>query len=351
MSAEATKSKSQKDGEASVEAFRHALGPFVVAAQKTRMPMIFLNANDGNAIVFANDSFLKLIGYTREEIMVADFRSLLADGVDDENLHVLDAAFRSEHCIDPEVHYRRKDGSEFWASMFITPVCDRAGKVVQYFASFADLTAHRLENRRSNALIAELNHRVKNTLATVQFIVSHALRDPAVPSKIRLAIESRIQALSRSHDLLTETKWCGVGLHDLVNRSLDPFHAASNSVDRITIAGSNLLLPPKTSLAIAIALNELATNSVKYGALSDEVGTVTVDWETVHNTSGDRLIIQWQERNGPVVAPPTHKGFGTWVLGRGISHELDGTVSLDYHSHGVSCLIDIPDPAFIRSIE
>lgn len=153
MSTETSKSPVQKAGEASVDSFRRALGPFVVAAEQTRMPMLFLNANDEHSVIFANDSFLNLTGYTRDDVLAADFESLLADGFDAENIRMLGSVFDSNLCSDAEVHYKRKDGTEFWASMFITPVRDKSGKVVQYFVSFADLTSHRLENGRCNALI------------------------------------------------------------------------------------------------------------------------------------------------------------------------------------------------------
>ncbi len=350
MSTRTLKSPSQKAGEASVNAFRRELGPFVVAAEKTRMPMLFLDATDDYSILFTNEAFLTLTGYSRDEVIAKDVRSLLASGFDDENLKLLETAFLGEVCGETEVHYIRKDGSECWASMLVSPVTDKSGSVVQYFASFADLTAHRLENRRCKTLIDELDHRVKNTLATVQLMVTHALRDPVVPPKICVAIESRVQALSQSHDLLTKTKWDGSGLHDLVDMAMTPFEAMPNRKNRITMAGDNIIVSPKTTLAIAIALNELATNSIKYGAFANDEGRVAVEWNLIKVPSGDRLLIRWQERNGPTVLEPTHEGFGSWVLRRGIAHELDGTVTLDYLPSGVRCEIDIPAPSFDRKV-
>ena len=351
MSTRTLKSPSQEAGEATIDAFRNKLGPFVVAAEKTRMPMLFLDATDDYSILFANDAFLNLTGYSRDEVIATDVRSLLAEGFDDENLQKLETAFLCEVCGDTEVYYIRKDGTEFWASMLVSPVTDKSGRVVQYFASFADLTAHRLENRRCNMLIDELDHRVKNTLATVQVMATYALRDPVLPATIRVAIESRIQALSQSHDLLTKTKWDGSGLYDLVEMAMKPFDTMPDRRNRITIAGNNMLLSPKTTLAIAIALNELATNSIKYGAFANDEGHVAVNWNVERNPAGDRLHIHWQERNGPVVPEPTHQGFGSWVLRRGIAHELDGSVTLDYLPEGVRCLIDIPAPVSHRSIQ
>lgn len=336
------KSDTQKESEASVDAFRQELGPFVVAAEKTRMPMVFTDEEPGHPVIFANDAFLKLTGYAREEVLAKNFQSLLAVGVDDEAMAIVQAAFRGECDREPDIHYRRKDGSEFWASVFVSPVCDESGKVVQQFVSFADITRHRQDNARCKMLIDELNHRVKNTLSTVQSIVTQALRHPAEPAAIREAIESRILALSKSHDLLTSSNWEGAGLHDLVDIALHPFEVIASRAERFTIVGDNVVLSPNTTLSIAIALHELATNAVKYGAFSNDAGRIAIDWTVVSDVSGSWLTLRWRERDGPPVAPPTHKGFGSWVIERGLPHELGGKVTLDYLSEGVACTIDIP---------
>jgi PAS domain S-box-containing protein len=338
------KSDAQKASEATVNVFRNDLGPFVVAAEKTRMPMVFTDVKPGHAVIFANDAFLLLTGYNREDVLGKSFQSLLAPGVDAETRLVVEAAFRGECDCDPDIHYRREDGTEFWASVFVSPVCDSQGIVVQQFVSFVDLTAHREEAARCKMLIDELNHRVKNTLSTVQSIVTQALRHPAEPAVIREAIESRILALSKSHDLLTSTNWVGAGLHDLVDLALHPFEVIAGHAERFTISGDNIQLPPKTTLSLAIAIHELATNAVKYGAFSNETGRIGIDWTVTPVTNEDRLVLRWQERGGPPVIPPTRKGFGSWVIERGLAHELGGRVKLDYQQQGVACTIDIPCP-------
>lgn len=338
------KSEAQKEGEATVDAFRQELGPFVVAAEKTRMPMVFVDEEPGHPVVFANDAFLKLTGYGREEVLAKSFQSLLAVGMDSESVPIVEAAFRGEGDHEPEIHYKRKNGSEFWASVFVSPVCDESGKVVQQFVSFIDLTGHRQETARCKMLIDELNHRVKNTLSTVQSIVTQALRRPAEPAAIREAIEARILALSRSHDLLTSSNWEGAGLHDLVDTALHPFEVIAGRVERFTIVGQNVHLPPNVTLSIAIALHELATNAVKYGAFSNDAGTIAIDWTVLREAGGHRLELRWRERDGPPVMQPTHKGFGSWVLERGLAHELGGRVTLDYPVQGVACTINILIP-------
>lgn len=342
-----TKSDAQKDGEASVNAFRQNLGPFVVAAQKTRMPMAFADEKFGHPVIFANDAFLVLTGYAREEVLGKSFQSLLAVGVEADAMRTVEAAFRGECDREPEIHYKRKDGSEFWASMFVSPVCDEDGTVVQQFVSLVDLTKQWQDCARYKTLIDELNHRVKDTLSTVQSIVTQALRKPAEPTAVGEAIQSRILALSRSHDLLTSANWEGAGLYDLIKNALHPFEVVAGHSERFTIEGENVHLSPKATLALAIAFHELATNAVKYGAFSNDVGNVAIDWTVASAVDGDRLVLRWRERDGPEVSPPAHRGFGSWVIERGLAHELRGKVILDYFRHGVACTINVPMPVAV----
>lgn len=198
-------------------------------------------------------------------------------------------------------------------------------------------------------LIDELNHRVKNTLSTVQSITRQALRTETDPAVIRESIESRIFALSRSHDLLTRDNWEGAGLHDLIEAALEPFGVTDGRAERFVVTGENIKLAPKATLALGIAFNELATNAVKYGAFSNDAGTIGIAWTLEPSPEGDRLILHWREKNGPPVEPPSRKGFGSHVLERGLAHELEGTVEIDYRIDGVVCTIDVPAPGGKRN--
>jgi two-component sensor histidine kinase len=193
-------------------------------------------------------------------------------------------------------------------------------------------------------LIDELNHRVKNTLSTVQSIVWQALRTATDPKVIRDAIESRLFALGRSHDLLIRENWNSAGLRDVVKHALEPFGVADGRAERIVIAGENIRFPPNAALALGIAFNELATNAVKYGALSNAAGSILIEWRIEPAPEGGRLILHWREKNGPSVAPPSRKGFGSRMIERGLAHELEGTVQLNYRPDGVVCTMNIPSP-------
>jgi PAS domain S-box-containing protein len=337
------KSEEQKHAEAEVESFHDHLGPFVVAAETTRMPMVFTDAkHSSNPIIFANDGFLTLTGYPREEVLGQDFNFLLARNANADVLRQIELEFEGETDGCPEVLSHRKDGTEFWAGLFINPVRDESGTIVQHFISIVDLTKHKNEQIQSKMLIDELNHRVKNTLSTVQSIVWQALRTVSDPKLIREAIESRLLALSRSHDLLTREKWKSARLYDIVHDALEPFGIADGRVERIMIKGKNVRFPPKAALALGIAFNELATNAVKYGALSNAVGSILIEWTIEPSALGDRLILTWKEKGGPTVAPPSREGFGSRMIEQGLALELEGMAHLDYTPEGLVCTMNFP---------
>lgn len=344
MSDKAHKDPGQKAAEAEVDHFRDDLGPFVVAAETTRMPMVFTDAKKpDHPIIFANDAFLELTGYDRDELLAQSFGFLLQPGADRGELDEIEASFAGKK-DDAEVRYRHKDGSEFYATIFVNPVKDEDGKVVQHFASLVDTTRHRRARENAAMLIDELNHRVKNTLATVQSIVTQAVRNSSDPQIVRESIETRIAALSRSHDLLGREKWDGAGLRDVVHEALAPFRVTEGRAERFTIEGKNIRLSPKAALALGIAFNELATNAVKYGAFSNEAGAISIKWTLENQPDGRWLCLHWREKDGPTVTPPTRKGFGSRVIEQGLAHELEGKVRLDYPAEGIICTIFVPAP-------
>lgn len=330
---------------ADVDKFAAGLGPFVLATQKTRMAMVFTNAKDSeNPVVFANHAFYQLTGLREDEVCGIDFYTLMARGTGSDAAVEIKAAFAGTADSEPEISFKRSDGTEFCASLFISPVTDDGGTVLQHFISFVDYTKERDKQAHCEMLIDELNHRVKNTLSTVQSITRQALRGATEPAIIRESIESRIFALSQSHDLLSYQNWEGAELRAVVDAAFEPFRNASGFAERFQVDGPSVRLLPKVTLALGIAFHELATNAVKYGAFSNDAGTVMVKWSIDPSPGGDRLCINWQESGGPLVTPPDHRGLGSQVLDRGLAHELGGTVKLDYLREGVACSIDLADP-------
>lgn len=345
MSEKAPKDQEQKIAEGEVEAFKQELGPFVIAAETTRMAMLFTDAREAdNPIIFANDSFLKLTGYERDEVLAQSFSFILASSDDEDAMREIASAFANPSQEEPEICFRRKDMSQGWASMFVNPVKDEQGVVIQHFVSLVDMTRYRTAQQNAAMLIDELNHRVKNTLTTVQSIVTQAVRNSTDPLVIRKSIETRIAALSRSHDLLGREKWDGAGLDDLVREALEPFRVTHGNTERFSIEGENIRLSPKAALALGIAFHELATNAVKYGAFSNEAGSVSIKWTVAAKPDGQWLCLHWRESGGPPVTVPNRKGFGSRIIEQGLAHELKGKITLAFPPGGVVCTIDIPKP-------
>ncbi len=189
-------------------------------------------------------------------------------------------------------------------------------------------------------LINELNHRVKNTLATVQSIATQTLRTADTTQEAKEALERRLLALSRAHDVLTRENWEGADLLDVVERALEPYRI--HSENRLHIAGPHVRLTPRMSLALAMALHELATNAVKYGALSNKSGTISVSWTVQNGAALPRLILQWEEAGGPSVVAPRRRGFGSRLIERSLAQDLDGQVEITFAPTGVVCTVNAP---------
>jgi two-component sensor histidine kinase len=219
-----------------------------------------------------------------------------------------------------------------------TPVMDEKGDVQTIAGTTRDITDIRRAEEHLQLLINELNHRVKNTLATIQSIAAQTFRADLADPRAKAEFESRLLALSNAHSVLTDAKWESASLKEIANRALAPFRGGDIDTDRVPIAGDDTQLPPRPALAIAMALHELASNAVKYGALSTPSGKATLDCKL----SDGVITLIWRETGGPPVSPPTRRGFGTRLIEQGLARELNGSVHLDYQQDGVVCTIRFP---------
>jgi PAS domain S-box-containing protein len=343
MAANHSRSEHQKEAESKIEGFQQHLGPFVVAAETTRMPMIFTDAKDPDRpIIFANDAFLGLTGYCRDEVLGQSVKMLMLQGADSNVVAEIDRAFDGDSQVDPQIRFCRRDGTIFWASVFVCSVKDYAGAVVQHFASFLDLTQHRLEQDRLRFLLSELNHRTQNTLATVISIIGQTLNGMADMDVID-TLEGRVLALSRTHSLLGAENWEQIGIREILHHVLSPFGADDAASSRFSIEGDNARLMPKAALTLAMVFHELATNAVRHGAFSEgSSGKVAVSCHVEAASRGRWLKLTWKESGGPKVLQPSHKGFGFRLIDRGLAQEVNGDVSLVFNEAGVVCRIDLP---------
>ena len=205
------------------------------------------------------------------------------------------------------------------------------------WAALARARVERQAGERQRLLINELNHRVKNTLATIQSLVHQTLRDGLVTRDARERLTERLLALSAAHNVLTRENWQSADLGEIAREALRPYDDPPGS--RIDLSGPTARLAPNVALALSMALHELATNAVKYGALSAAEGRVRVGWA---NAEGGRtLVLDWQETGGPSVSPPTSTGFGTRLLA-GLAGELRAPADLVYAPEGVTCHLQVP---------
>jgi PAS domain S-box-containing protein len=202
-----------------------------------------------------------------------------------------------------------------------------------------DITERKRAEERQRLLLNELNHRVKNTLATVQSIASQTLRSAPDVRAFRDAFESRLLALSQTHNLLTDRSWEAASLHDILRLELRPHAGGARFV---LDSDRDLRLTPKAAVALGMAIHELATNALKYGALSTPDGLVSVRSRVTQSSVGRVLVLEWIESGGPPVQKPKRRGFGGRLLEQGLAGELHGRVELDYRPEGLFCRIELP---------
>ena len=191
-----------------------------------------------------------------------------------------------------------------------------------------------------NLLIEELNHRVKNTLALMQAIAVQTFRSSSRDERTKF--EGRLGALAEAHNLLSQEKWAGSELRDVIARVLQPF--LLSNPDRIRMAGPTVPLSPRLAVVLSMIVHEIATNAAKYGALSNDTGTVAVDWEILEESDGRKLRLIWTEAGGPPVTAPVQRGFGSRLIERSARDQLGGEATVDFLPRGVvytvSCALD-----------
>ena len=273
----------------------------------------------------------------------------LLAGLDDQTLELrFLSALRDRTPIEFVV--ARPAGDDEWVEVVGLPTDGGPGRVVGVTLDVtasklaeAKLTREVAERRRAEErqqlLIHELNHRVKNMLATVQSVARQSLGRAGGAGPLA-DFEERLMALAWTHDILTRERWAGASLATVLSRTMTP-----HGPGRVALKGPDLRISPKMALALAMGVHELATNAVKYGALSADKGHVEIVWRLDETVTPARLRLEWRERGGPRVTPPATRGFGARLLERGLAHELGGQVVIRFLPAGVRCEINAPfDP-------
>jgi PAS domain S-box-containing protein len=249
------------------------------------------------------------------------------------------------HAVSPDkpsyrktFRFRCPDGREIWLEESSIAEFDSAGRCIGLKGLTVDITERKQSDERQGLLIAELDHRVKNLLARVAVISSYTRQGSNSMDQFVQVLDRRIQSMAAAHSLLSQNRWSGVNLADLVRSQLAPYATAANT----TIDGPDVTLSPTVTQAVAMALHELVTNAVKYGALSSPSGHVSVNWRQPVGGEVTGVKIEWRESGGPPVVRPAKTGYGTSLIREMIPHELGGAVDLAFVSDGVCCQIEVP---------
>jgi PAS domain S-box-containing protein len=281
----------------------------------------------------------RLFGYLEQEAIGKPITMLIPEQHRDEETRILERIRSGERIDHFETVRRRKDGSLVSISLTVSPITDGLGRIVGASKIARDITEQKRREEQINLLAREADHRTKNLLALAQATVH--LTNGETAAELKIAIEGRLRALANAHTLLAQSRWAGADLRNLALEELSPYCAEDDGKDgsRARIEGPSLMLEQQPAQAIALALHELTTNAVKYGALSIPSGRIALTWRL---QSGNRLFVRWVESGGPQVIPPVRKGFGTRVMAR-ICEQLNGELKFDWRADGLICdiVIDI----------
>jgi PAS domain S-box-containing protein len=240
-----------------------------------------------------------------------------------------------------EKRFLRKDGRMIWCAVRSSTVRDAHGNFLYGVRVVQDITERKEAEERQKLLIDELNHRVKNTLATVQSLATQTARGTGSAEAFRHAFEGRLIALSQAHDQLTRRHWKSADLLDIVKAATAPY--LSRSHDHIVIEGESVTVSPRAGLTLALAFHELTTNAAKYGALSTPSGRIEIRWRILQGQSQPPLAwIEWREEGGPPVSVPARRGFGSRFIEGSVAAELQGVAVLHFDPGGLRCTMEIP---------
>ena len=287
-----------------------------------------------------NEAICAITGSTREELLGSRLyaRTHPGDRDVDEELYrrqvAGDIGFYSL-----EKRFVRNDGRVIWIAVRSSTVRDANGGFLYGVRVVQDITDRKEAEERQKLLIDELNHRVKNTLATVQSLATQTARGTDSPEAFREAFEGRLIALSQAHDQLTRRHWKSADLGDIVAGATAPY--LTDWPDRIAIEGEAITVTPRVALTLALAMHELSTNAAKYGALLLPEGRIAIRWH-VQRGPTPILRIEWRERGGPPVSAPASLGFGSRFIEGSVAAELQGAARLDFEAAGLRCTMEIP---------
>ncbi len=282
----------------------------------------------------------RMFGYTAEEIVGQPKARIIPAELLSEALAQLNLARKGER-LRTETQRLRKDGTLVDVSLDLAPIGDKDGTIIGMSTIARDITEKKLAEKHQRFLMRELTHRSKNLLAVINAMARQTVRSADSLPDFEKRFSSRIQGLAASHDLLVNQDWAAASLRELVSKHIQIF--AENVDSRLDISGPNVYVGVEAAQTIGLALHELATNSVKYGALSRPGGKIVVDWSYEAMDDGRRGVrVSWEERGGPPVTRPTRTGFGHVVAQSMVAQSLNGEVTMDYAPTGLIWILKFP---------
>lgn len=282
-----------------------------------------------------------IFGYTAAEAIGKPFAILIPEDQGEQAQQVLDRLQQGERVEHFEVDRIRKDGRIIDVSLSVSPVKDPEGKLIAASTIAREFTQRKLVEDHKSMLMRELDHRIQNTLAVVSSLVRQTVRNSDSLEAFARDIEGRLGAFSRVQALSNHERQGRAALRDIVLGELHPYELREQH--RIVVgAGTDIVLTPTATQALALALHELATNAAKYGALSVPAGRVEVTWRVEDPAREPRVLIDWTESDGPPVRPPARRGFGTQLIEDMVSFALNAKVRRDFRPEGVRCNIEFP---------
>ena len=286
-----------------------------------------------------NEGATQLYNYESHEMIGQPIENIVPPELHAQESEILAKLRRGERVKNYETERVGKGGRRISISLSASSLRDEANNIIGMTKVGRDITERKRAEQLQQLLLNELNHRVKNTLATVQAIAHQTVRSARSPGDFAVSFTARLQALSRAHNLLTQSSWQGAELLPLIREQL----IFTDSNERISYAGPKVSLEPQIALHISMVLHELGTNARKYGSLSVPRGRVTLNWsvQSTRTNEDPTLLLKWQERDGPSVAAPIKQGFGTTLIQQSIQAH-GGDVIIDYGPEGVTCEIKVP---------
>lgn len=293
----------------------------------------WLTKPDGE-LEFINQAMADVLGRSREALLADGWMNAIDPDDRPSMLQARAEAWATHSPFHYEGRFRHADGALRIIQLYGRPRFDRLGAFRGYVGMATDVTDIRAAELKQKLLIDELNHRVKNTLATVQSLVRLTLRTGKAAKEMENSLTERLHALSAAHDVLSRESWHGAELAEIAWAAVKPFADAQ----RITITGPTVRLAPNIAVALSMALHELGTNALKHGALSTPTGQVQLSW----TRNGETVALEWRERGGPSVTAPDQKGFGSRLLGQGLAGELGEAAELVFAPDGLVCTMRAP---------